>query len=225
WASLVTVTQTPVVEAVLPGPTVSLKCRTNSNVYQAGTPASGMAWYQEKPGAAPKLLIYYAKTCETGILSRFSGSGDYSDFTLTITGVQAEDAGDYYFQMFYHFLQRANHLYEKMRRKLVREASKRPTATLKELAGTGCVLHVKTITRIFHMNGLWGRVGRRKPFLTEKNIQARLKFTKTNIKSPKSTWENALCSDETKVQLFGHNSKRYVWCKNITAHHPNSIML
>uniref|UniRef100_A0AAY5L6C3 Transposase Tc1-like domain-containing protein n=1 Tax=Esox lucius TaxID=8010 RepID=A0AAY5L6C3_ESOLU len=106
-------------------------------------------------------------------------------------------------------LPRAGHpskIDEKTRRKLVREASKSPTAILKELqeflASTDCVLHVTTISRILHMNG---------PFLTKKNIQARLKFAKTNIKSPKSTWENVLWSDETKVELFGHNSKRYVW--------------
>uniref|UniRef100_A0AAY5K3U8 Transposase Tc1-like domain-containing protein n=1 Tax=Esox lucius TaxID=8010 RepID=A0AAY5K3U8_ESOLU len=80
---------------------------------------------------------------------------------------------------------------EKTRRKLVREASKRPTAILKEmqelLASTGSVLHMITISRILHMNGLWDRVARR-PFLTKKNIQARLKFAKTKIKSPKSMW-------------------------------------
>ncbi|XP_073444503.1 uncharacterized protein [Dendrobates tinctorius] len=42
------------------------------------------------------------------------------------------------------------------RRKLVREAAKRPRATLKELqeflASTGCVLHVTTISRILHMS-------------------------------------------------------------------------
>uniref|UniRef100_A0A674EJM0 Tc1-like transposase DDE domain-containing protein n=1 Tax=Salmo trutta TaxID=8032 RepID=A0A674EJM0_SALTR len=123
---------------------------------------------------------------------------------------------------------RPSKIYEKTRRKLVREASKRPTATLKELqeylASTSCMLHVTTISRILHMNGLWGRVARRKPFLTMKNIQARLKFAKTNIKSAKSTWENVLWSDETKVELFGHNSKRYVWRKNNTAHHPKNTM-
>ncbi len=29
---------------------------------------------------------------------------------------------------------------------------------------------------------------------------------------------NVLWSDETKVDIFGHNSKRYVWHKNNTAH-------
>nr|ACO14090.1 Ig kappa chain V-III region MOPC 63 precursor [Esox lucius] len=92
------VTQTPEVEAVLPGQTVTLKCKTSSNVYDAGSSTPRMAWYQQKPGGAPKLLIYYTKTLQSGTPSRFSGSGDYSDFTLTISGVQAEDAGDYYCQ-------------------------------------------------------------------------------------------------------------------------------
>ena len=117
---------------------------------------------------------------------------------------------------------------EKMRRKLVREASKRPTATLKELqefqGSTGCGLHVTKISSILHMYGLWGRMARRKPFLTKKNIQARLEFGKTKIKSPKSMWENVLWSDETKVELFGHNSKRYVWRKNNNALHPKNTI-
>uniref|UniRef100_A0A674AYK1 Ig-like domain-containing protein n=1 Tax=Salmo trutta TaxID=8032 RepID=A0A674AYK1_SALTR len=93
-----TVTQTPAVKAVLPGQTVSLNCKTSSDVYGAGGSHPRLAWYQQKPGGAPKLLIYYAKTLQTGIPSRFSGSGTHSDFTLTISGVQAEDAGDYYCQ-------------------------------------------------------------------------------------------------------------------------------
>uniref|UniRef100_A0AAY5K5Y3 Tc1-like transposase DDE domain-containing protein n=1 Tax=Esox lucius TaxID=8010 RepID=A0AAY5K5Y3_ESOLU len=74
------------------------------------------------------------------------------------------------------------------------------------------------------MDGLWGRVARQKPFLQKKNIQAWLKFAKTNIKSPKSTWENVLWFDETKVEHFGHKSKRYVWRKNNTAHHPKNTI-
>ncbi len=37
-------------------------------------------------------------------------------------------------------------------------------------------------------------------------------------------WENVLWSDETKVELFGHNSKRYVWQKNNTAHHQRNTI-
>ncbi|KAK6314741.1 hypothetical protein J4Q44_G00142700 [Coregonus suidteri] len=96
-----TVTQTPAVKAVLPGQTVSLNCKTSSDVYSNNR----LAWYQQKPGGAPKLLIYYATTLQSGTPSRFSGSGTHSDFTLTISGVQAEDAGDYYCQSKYVFTQ------------------------------------------------------------------------------------------------------------------------
>uniref|UniRef100_A0A8C7SS94 Ig-like domain-containing protein n=1 Tax=Oncorhynchus mykiss TaxID=8022 RepID=A0A8C7SS94_ONCMY len=87
------VTQTPAVKAVLPGQTVSLNCKTSSKPC--------LAWYQQKPGGAPKLLVYYGSTLFSGTPSRFSGTGSGSDFTLTISGVQAEDAGYYYCQSYH----------------------------------------------------------------------------------------------------------------------------
>ncbi|KAI5625373.1 immunoglobulin kappa variable 6-21 [Silurus asotus] len=94
----VTVTQTPAVKSVLPGETVTINCKTS----QAGTNSDWLHWYQQKAGEAPKLLIKYANQLQSGFPARFSGSGSGTDFTLTISGVQTEDAGDYYCQSFHY---------------------------------------------------------------------------------------------------------------------------
>ncbi|KAK7116938.1 hypothetical protein R3I94_022454 [Phoxinus phoxinus] len=93
----ITVTQSPSIPAVQPGEEVRINCKTSSDVY-----GDYLHWYSQKPGEAPKLLIYYATSRYTGTASRFSGSGSGSDFTLTISGVQTEDTGDYYCQSWHN---------------------------------------------------------------------------------------------------------------------------
>uniref|UniRef100_A0A8C2WI13 Ig-like domain-containing protein n=1 Tax=Cyclopterus lumpus TaxID=8103 RepID=A0A8C2WI13_CYCLU len=92
----VTVTQPGAVSSAVGG-SVSLSCRTSRDVYYGGR-NHYLYWYQQRDGGTPKLIIYLAINRQSGIPARFTGSGSKSDFTLTISGVQAEDAAVYYCQ-------------------------------------------------------------------------------------------------------------------------------
>ncbi|CAI5669423.1 unnamed protein product [Oreochromis niloticus] len=83
-------TQTPGAQSVVPGQTVSVRCKASSYV------SNEVDWYLQMPGEAPKLLIYWTLNRQSGVSERFTGSQSGTDFTLTISGVQAEDAGVYY---------------------------------------------------------------------------------------------------------------------------------
>uniref|UniRef100_A0AAZ1XGE4 Ig-like domain-containing protein n=1 Tax=Oreochromis aureus TaxID=47969 RepID=A0AAZ1XGE4_OREAU len=76
----ITVTQPEAVSSAVGG-SVNIKCRTSQNVYVSGS-SHLLAWYQQKDGETPKMLIYGASTRVSGIPARFT--------------VQAEDAAVYY---------------------------------------------------------------------------------------------------------------------------------
>ncbi|KAG8010897.1 Immunoglobulin kappa variable 4-1 [Nibea albiflora] len=92
----VTVTQPGAVSSAVGG-SVTINCRTSQNV-NIWNNYHLLAWYQQRDGETPKLLIYFASTRASGIPDRLTGRGSNSDFTLTISGVQTEDAAVYYCQ-------------------------------------------------------------------------------------------------------------------------------
>uniref|UniRef100_A0A674J205 Ig-like domain-containing protein n=1 Tax=Terrapene triunguis TaxID=2587831 RepID=A0A674J205_9SAUR len=87
------VTQEPSMSET-PGGAVTLSCSLSSG---AITSSNYPGWFQQKPGSAPRQLIYYTNNRPSGIPARFSGSISGNNAALTITGVQAEDEADYYY--------------------------------------------------------------------------------------------------------------------------------
>nr|XP_028687896.1 immunoglobulin kappa light chain isoform X17 [Macaca mulatta] len=87
-------TQSPSSLSASVGDKVTITCHASQGI------SSWLAWYQQKPGKAPKPLIYAASSLQSGVPSRFSGSGSGTDYTLTISSLQPEDFATYYCQQY-----------------------------------------------------------------------------------------------------------------------------
>ena len=71
---------------------------------------------------------------------------------------------------------------DQARRRLIREATKRPFENSKELhafmAKTGHCVQVTTIAQARHKSGPYGRVARRKPLLKKAHLESHLRYAK-----------------------------------------------
>lgn len=102
---------------------------------------------------------------------------------------------------------------ERQRRRMVRMVKNNPQTTSKDLqdhlASDGVDVHRSTIQRTLHKEKLYGRVMRKKPFLSTRHKRSRLRYAEAHLDKPASFWNKVLWSDETKIELFGHNKRRY----------------
>ena len=113
-------------------------------------------------------------------------------------------------------------------RTLVRKVQINPRTTAKDLVKmleeTGTKVSISTVKRVLYRHNLKGRSARKKPLLQNRHKKARLRFATAHGDKDHTFWRNVLWSDETKIELFGHNDHRYVWRKKGEACKPKNTI-
>jgi len=124
-------------------------------------------------------------------------------------------------------------------RRIVRMALKNRKSSAidinKSLSDAGVAVSDRTVRRRLISAGLRARIPRKKPFLNAAQRQKRLKWAKDHANWTPEQWRHVLCSDETRISIFGSDGVRYVRrrpgedcipeCTTATMKHPLSIMV
>ena len=71
-------------------------------------------------------------------------------------------------------------------------------------------LSVSTVKSPLRENKLFGRIARKKPLVSKRNLVSRLKFAKQHVHKDLSFWQNVLWTDDSKLNRFGSDGKQYV---------------
>ncbi|CDQ76318.1 unnamed protein product [Oncorhynchus mykiss] len=93
---------------------------------------------------------------------------------------------------------------------------------VKMLEETGTKVSISTVKRVLYRQS-------ERPLSKEEATapkpplkKARLRFATAHGDKDHTFWRNVLWSDETKIELFGHNDNRYVWRKKGEACKPKN---
>uniref|UniRef100_A0AAZ3QA15 Transposase Tc1-like domain-containing protein n=1 Tax=Oncorhynchus tshawytscha TaxID=74940 RepID=A0AAZ3QA15_ONCTS len=94
-------------------------------------------------------------------------------------------------------------------RTLVQKLQINPRTTaedlVKRLEETGTKVSISTVKQVLYRHNLKGHSARKKPLLQNRHQKARLRFATAHGDKDRTFWINVLWSDETKIELFGHN--------------------
>lgn len=111
---------------------------------------------------------------------------------------------------------------------LGRQIQQNPQVTREELQehlrALGIKVTKRTISNELHKNSLKSRIPRNAPLLLKRHRDARLKFVREHKDKEYSFWEKVLWTDETKIELFGHNYRNHVCRKDGEAYLPKNTL-
>ena len=100
-------------------------------------------------------------------------------------------------------------------RNVIRTMTKDPTKTktdlLEQIERVGKKVSKTTLKRVLNRHGLYARRPRKTPLHKKRHLEARLAFAKNHLEQDDAFWDQVLWTDETKIELFGHNDQRHVW--------------
>ena len=83
---------------------------------------------------------------------------------------------------------------------------------------------MSTVTRALRRNGLHSRRPRKVPLKTKRHLRQLLKFAKSHLDDSEDDWRKVIWSDETKLELFGHNTTKTVWRRAGEAYKPRNTI-
>ncbi|KAI4883239.1 hypothetical protein NFI96_003468, partial [Prochilodus magdalenae] len=113
-------------------------------------------------------------------------------------------------------------------RRIVREVKKNPRITTKailvNLDSAGGDISRQTVQRTLHTAGFHRHRPRRTPLLQKRHTKARLTFANAHLDKEEDFWCSVLWSDETKIELFGHNDVCTIWRKKGEAFNPKNTI-
>ena len=78
-------------------------------------------------------------------------------------------------------------------------------------------IHASISRKRLNKHGSFGRVAGESLFLLNR-------FVKLRLNKLKDLWNNVLWTDETKVEMFGHNAQQHVWRKPNTAYQHKHLI-
>ncbi len=97
-------------------------------------------------------------------------------------------------------------------------------AIKEDLAAVGVHVSKSTVTRALNSIGVTAHHPWKVPLKSRWHLAARLKFARAHVSDSHTQWDKVLWSDETKIELFGHNTKKTIWRKKGEAFKPRNTI-